>query len=179
MLKIALYVGLGLVLIVGVVLLLASRRPKTFRVERQLAMNAAPEAVYAQIADFHHWMAWSPWAKLDPAMKNTYSGNESGVGAAYAWAGKGKVGSGKMLIREAQPGALLEIQLDFIKPFEGHNVARFSFTPQGEGTLVIWAMDGPQPLLGRVMGLFFNLDAMIGKDFEVGLANLKSLVEPR
>ena len=170
------YIALGLAGIVVIVLAVAATRPDSFRVQRSLAMKAPAEKIAAQIGDFHDWGAWSPWEKLDPQMRRDFGGAQQGVGATYAWTGNDKVGAGRMEILEDTP-QLVKIKLDFIKPFEGHNTAEFTLQPQGDETLVTWAMYGPSPFVSRLMGLFFNMDQMIGKDFETGLNNLKNAAE--
>ena len=169
--------GIVIVLLIVVILGLAATKPDTFRVERSTLIQAPADRVYAQLEDFHRWSAWSPWEKLDPALKRTYSGAENGVGAVYAWEGNSKVGQGRMEIREAVPASKVEIQLDFLKPFEAHNTADFTLAPQGDSTQVTWAMTGPNNFLGKVMSVFVSMDSMVGKDFETGLANLKAAAE--
>jgi hypothetical protein len=167
---------LVLAVVTGIVLVLAATRPDSFRVQRSLAIKAPPEKLAAQIGDFHAWGAWSPYEKLDPQMQRTFGGAQQGVGATYAWSGNAKAGAGRMEVLEDTSQGV-KIKLDFIKPFEGHDTAEFSFQPQGESTLVTWAMYGPAPFVSRLMGLFFNMDQMIGKDFEAGLQNLKTQAE--
>ena len=159
------------------VLAYAASRPNTFRIERTIAIAAPPEKIFALINDFHNWAAWSPWEKLDPAMTRTYTGAASGKGAAYEWDSKSKAGKGRMLLTRSNASSLIMIQLDFLKPFEAHNIAEFSFVAQGAATQVTWAMYGPQALLAKIMSLVFSMDRMVGKDFETGLANLKRLAE--
>ena len=164
-------------LIAGV-LIFASTKPDTFSVQRSTTINAPPEKVFAVLNDFHRWPEWSPWEKLDPAMKRTLGGAPTGKGATYAWEGNSKAGAGRMEIIESVPARRIGIQLDFIKPFEGHNIAEFTLTPQGDnGTQLNWSMRGPTPFVSKLMQVFVNLDTMIGKDFEEGLANPKGLVE--
>ncbi len=129
------------------------------------------------LVDFRQWPAWSPWEKLDPDMKRTLSGAASGTGATYAWEGSSKVGAGRMEIKEVNAPSKVTIQLDFIKPFEGHNVTDFTLAPRGDATEVTWLMRGPAPFVSKLMGLFVDMDKMIGKDFEAGLANLKAASE--
>ena len=129
------------------------------------------------LVDFRQWPAWSPWEKLDPDMKRTLSGPASGPGATYAWQGSSKVGAGRMEIKEVTAPSKVEIQLDFIKPFEGHNVTDFTLVPRGDATEVTWLMRGPAPFVSKLMGVFVDMDKMIGKDFEAGLANLKAASE--
>jgi uncharacterized protein YndB with AHSA1/START domain len=162
--------------IVGV-LVFALTKPDTFRVERSLAVKAPANAVYPLVADFHRWTAWSPYEGRDRAMKRTFGGAAVGKGATYAWDGNNNVGAGHMEILEASASSKLRIKLDFERPFEGHNTAEFTFVPQGDATLVTWAMSGPAPFLSKVMQVFINMDSMIGKDFEAGLASLKKLTE--
>jgi hypothetical protein len=170
-------IGLILVLAVVVVLLLALTKPSTFRVERSATITAQPEKISALIDDFHQWDAWSPWAKLDPNMKTTYSGPPSGVGSIYEWEGNSKVGKGRMEILSVEP-AKTTVKIDFLKPFEGHNIADFVLEPQGSATRVNWIMNGPMDLFpGKLMSVFSSMDKMIGPDFDKGLANLKAAAE--
>ena len=146
-----------------------------FRVERSIHVDVAPAEIAPMIEDFHRWSAWSPYEKLDPAMQRSYGGAERGVGAVYEWTGK-KAGAGRMEIKAVQP-ALITIQLDFTKPMKASNTAFFVLEPDGAGTRVTWAMEGPRTLMTKVMGLFMSMDSLVGKDFEKGLADLKDLAE--
>ena len=157
------------------VLGIAARRPDTFRVQRTAVIDAPPERIQPLIEDFRRWAEWSPWEKLEPGMKRTFSGAASGRGAAYAWEGK-KVGSGRMEITGTSPERTT-IQLDFLKPWEAHNIATFTLQPRGGRTEVTWSMDGPSPFVSKVMGVFVSMDNLIGKDFAAGLAILKAIVE--
>ena len=166
-----------LVAVVAAILIFAATKPDSFRVERSTSIKAPPEKIFALINDFHKWGAWSPWEKLDSAMQRTFTGAPEGKGAAYAWEGSGKVGAGRMEIRESVPASKIVIKLDFIKPFEGHNTAEYTLAPKGDSTDVTWAMYGPTPFISKLVQVFFSMDSMIGKDFEAGLANLKALAE--
>ena len=177
MLEIIAIIAVVLAIAIAIVLILASVKPATFRVERTAVVKAPPERVFPLIGNFHRWTGWSPWENRDPAMKRTYGGAESGEGAVYAWDGNKNVGSGRMEILEASSPSKIVIKLDFFKPFEGHNTAEFTVLSQGSATEVNWAMSGPAPFMHKVMQVFMNLDRMIGKDFEAGLANLKKAVE--
>lgn len=167
----------AVVVLIAAVLVVAATRPNSFRVQRSTSIKAPAEKIFPLLADFHAWSAWSPWEKLDPAMKRTHSGEASGKGAAYAWDGNNSVGAGRMEIAEITPPSKLTIKLDFSKPLEGHNTAEFTLVPKGEVTEVTWAMFGPSPYLSKLIGLFLNMDSMIGGNFETGLANLKGLAE--
>jgi carbon monoxide dehydrogenase subunit G len=171
--KILLVIAVALAGVVGAALAYATTRPDTFRVTRQARIDAPPAKVLALITDFHRWDAWSPWEKLDPTMTRSFSGPASGVGAAYAWESTGKAGQGRMEILEATPSKVV-IKLDFAKPFEAHNIAEFTLVPEGDSTDVTWSMHGPSPFIAKVMGLLFSMDQMVGKDFEAGLANMKT-----
>ena len=165
------------VVLIAAVLGMAATKPDTFRVQRATSIKAPPEKVFALINDFHNWGQWSPWEKLDPALNRTYSGPASGKGAVYEWTGNSKVGAGRMEITEPTPSSKVLIKLDFIKPFEGHNMADFTLEPQGDTTNLSWAMYGPTPFVSKVMQVFISMDSLIGKDFEAGLANLKAAAE--
>lgn len=164
-------------LIIAGVLFFANSRPNNFRVQRSVRVKAAPEAVFPLINDFKQWEAWSPWEKLDPALKRTYGETTTGIGAVYGWEGNNQVGTGRMEITSTTPPSLVVIKLDFFKPFEGHNTAEFTLNAKDGMTEVTWAMFGPSPFVSKLMGLFFSMDKMIGKSFEDGLAKMKAIAE--
>ncbi|MEO7886852.1 MAG: SRPBCC family protein [Polaromonas sp.] len=173
---IAIVAAVAIVVFIAAVLVLASNKPDIFRVQRQTTIQAPPEKIFPLINDYKQWGAWSPYEKKDPAMKRSFSGPAAGKGAAYAWEGK-EVGTGDMLITESVPASLIKIDLNFSKPFESHNKVVFSIQPQAGGSVVSWEMAGPAPLISRVMHVFFNIDKMVGNDFEAGLADLKAIAE--
>ena len=170
-------IALVLVILVGVILAYAATKPDAMHVERSVTVNAEPDRVFPFINDFHNWAAWSPYERMAPGMRKTYSGAPDGKGAIYEWAGNSQVGKGRMEILDASRPSRVEIKLDFIEPFEGHNVAVFSIVPDGGATKVTWAMDGPSPYVAKLMGVFMDMDRMIGSDFENGLATIKTLAE--
>ena len=177
MFEIITIIAVVLAIVIAIVLILAATKPNTFSVRRATTVKAPPERIFPLINDFHQWVAWSPYEHKDPALKRTYSGLESGKGAVYAWDGNNNVGSGRMEILESAVPSKIVIQLDFFKPFEGHNTAEFTMLPQGDATNLTWVMRGPAPFMSKVMQVFMNLDKMIGKDFEAGLVNLKTITE--
>jgi hypothetical protein len=152
-------------------------QPADYKIARSATVNAPPDKVFEQVNDFHKWDAWSPWAKLDPAMKTTYSGPGSGQGASYSWAGNDQVGEGKMTIAESHPSEHIKINLEFIKPWQANNVTEFMFKPEGDKTNVTWTMSGHNNFTGKAFGLLMNMDKMIGNDFDKGLAQLKTVAE--
>jgi hypothetical protein len=179
MLEILAIIAVVVAIAIAIVLGLAATKPDSFSVQRAAVVKAPAEKIFPLINDFHQWGSWSPWENKDPGMKRTYSGAQSGKGAVYAWDGNKNVGSGRMEILDASSPSKIVIKLDFFKPFEGHNTAEFTMLPQGDATntIVTWAMYGPAPFMSKMMQVFMNIDNMIGKDFEAGLANLKKLTE--
>ena len=171
------YLLIALAVIVVVFIVVVAMQPAEFRVVRSATMSAPASDVFAQVNDFHNWAAWSPWAKLDPAMKQTYEGAPAGTGAIYTWAGNNKVGEGRMTVTENRPSDLIRIKLEFLKPFKATNTAEFTFKLEGNQTMVTWSMFGQHNFIRKVFGLFMNMDKMVGGDFEKGLANMRSLVE--
>ncbi|MDO9119750.1 MAG: SRPBCC family protein [Nitrospira sp.] len=170
-------IALLAITLMAAILIYAATKPDTFRVQRAATIMAAPEKVFGLISDLHQWAAWSPWEKMDPAMKRTYSGAPQGTGAALEWDGNTDVGTGRMEIVSAVPSSRVVFKLDFLKPFEAHNQAEFTLEGGGTATTVTWAMHGPQPYMMKVMDVVMGMDKMVGKDFETGLANLKQLAE--
>lgn len=179
MLQIATIIAVVLAIAIAIILILAATKPDSFSVQRTAVVKAPAEKIFPLIHSFHQWASWSPWENKDPAMKRTYSGVESGKGAAYAWDGNKNVGSGRMEILDATSPSKIVIKLDFFKPFEGHNTAEFTLLPGRDAstTKITWVMRGPASFMSRVMQVFMNFDKMIGKDFEAGLANLKRVTE--
>ena len=168
-----------LVVVAAIALLLAyaATRPDTFRVERSRVIAAPPEQLYGLIHNLRQFNTWNPYARKDPAMKADYSGAAAGPGAVFDFHGNKEVGRGRISITGASVPSSVTMQLDMWEPFEGHNEVTFTLAPDGAGTKVTWAMHGPSAFITKLMGIFFNMDQMIGKDFEAGLANLKQLAE--
>lgn len=164
------------VLIAGA-LIFATTRPDAFRVERAVAIQAPPEKVFALINDLKAWAAWSPWEKKDPAMQRAYGATTAGKGATYAWEGNRDVGKGGMEIVDSTPPSRIRLRLDFVTPFEAHNIVTFTLAPQGSTTRVSWAMEGPVPYFAKIIHMFLDMDAMVGRDFEAGLAAMKTAAE--
>jgi uncharacterized protein YndB with AHSA1/START domain len=170
-------IAIVVVVFVVAVFGVALTKPDSFTVQRTVKINAPPEKIFPLINDFHGWQSWSPWENVDPAMKRTHGGAASGRGAVYEWDGNSKVGKGRMEITEVSPPTKVTIKLDFLKPLEGHNIAEFTLEPQGTSTSVTWAMHGPAPFISKVIQVFISMDRMLGKEFETGLANMKSAAE--
>jgi carbon monoxide dehydrogenase subunit G len=159
--------------IVVVFLVVVALQPADFRIQRTALIAAPAQAVFAQVNDFRKWQAWSPWEKLDPALKRTYEGD------TYAWVGNKKVGEGRMTITESRPGELVRIKLEFFKPFAATNTTEFSFKPEGGGTAVTWSMTGRNNFVAKAVSMFMSMEKMVGGQFEKGLAQMKSIVETK
>src|SRR6202165_3636381 len=174
-------IAVVLAIAIAVIPVLAATKPDRSSIQRATAVKAPPERIFPLINDFHQWGSWSPYENKDPAMKRSFSGAADGKGAVYGWEGNKNVGSGRMEILDTSKPSKIVIKLDFFTPFEGHNTAEFTMLPQGDATNlttnVTWLMHGPTPFMGKIMHVFINMDRMVGKDFEIGLANLKKLTE--
>ena len=171
MLKIIL---IALPLVIAVLGTIVALQSSEFRVVRSAILSAPAQALFALVNDFHRWEAWSPWEKLDPALERSYDGSPAGVGAVYSWVGNNQVGEGRMTILESHPNDLIRIKLEFLKPFAATHTADFTFKPEGDRTRVTWNMFGEKNFLSKAIGLFMNMDKMIGDNFEQGLAQLES-----
>jgi Polyketide cyclase / dehydrase and lipid transport len=170
-------IAVVLAIVIAIVLILAVTKPASFSVQRAIDIRAPAERIFPLINDFHQWGSWSHWENKDPGMQRSFSGAASGKGAVYGWEGNNNVGSGRMEIIEASAPSKILIKLDFLKPFEAHNTAEFTILPQGDATRLNWVMRGPASFMSKLMQVFMSLDKMVGKDFEIGLANLKNLTE--
>jgi len=163
--------------VIVVLIVIVAMRPSDFRITRTAIINGPPAAVFAQVNDFHKWDAWSPWAKMDPACKNTFEGPTGRPGAVFAWAGNQKVGEGRMTLTESRPNELIRIKLEFFKPFKATNTAEFAFKSQGAQTVVTWSMSGKNNFMAKAFGMLVNCDKMVGGQFEQGLSAMKSIIE--
>lgn len=149
----------------------------TYTVERSTTIDAPPQRVFPEIADFHNWTRWSPWEDIDPALQRSYSGAPSGEGAVYEWSGNRKAGQGRMEIVEVSEPTEVRIDLQFEKPWKARNDTSFQIVPEGSGSRVTWSMRGKKTLMTKVMGVVMPMDRLLGKDFEKGLARLKTAAE--
>jgi len=163
------------VVVVALIAIVAMQSPE-LKVSRSITIDAPPQVVFEQVNDFHKW-SWNPWPKLDPQIKESFDGAESGVGAKYGWIGNDNVGEGKMTIVKSEPAKLVEIDLEFIKPMPGNNVAEFTFTPDGDKTVATWTMTGKKNFVSKAFCMFISMDKMIGEKFEEGLADMKKNAE--
>ncbi len=177
MLKILLFFAVIVLLALAALLIFAATRPNRFRIERSVLVNSSPEKIFPLLNNFKQWEAWSPWEKLDPALRRSYSGSASGVGAVYNWTGNKDVGAGRMEIIESLSATKLVLKLDFSAPFEAHNQVEFVLAKEGEATRLAQAMHGPSPFISKLMGLVFNMDKMVGRKYEESLAAIKVLAE--
>jgi len=168
---------IAVAVIVVLFVIIVALRPGEFRVERSATMRAPAGVVFDQVNDLRKWEGWSPWEKVDPAMKKTFAGPSSGVGASYSWVGNNKVGEGRMTVVESRPNDLIRLKLEFFKPFKATNVGEFKFESKENQTTVAWSMSGECNFMMKAMGLFMNCDKMCGREFEKGLAQMKSLAE--
>ncbi len=166
------FLVLGAVVVIFAVYV--ATRPSEYKVERSLVVNAPASEIFPRVATFQKWTTWSPWAHLDPGMKVEYSGPKGGVGSVYYWKGNDKVGEGRMTVTGATQDWLVEIKLDFIKPWEQTSKTSFTFQPEGSGTKVTWSMTGERDFVGKLFGIFMDMDKMVGPDFEKGLLALKT-----
>src|SRR6185369_14614973 len=163
---------IGLVAVIALFLIIVALRPADFRVERSATLSASPAALFEQVNDHHKFAVWNPFLKLDPNVKNTYSGPDSGVGAVCSWEGNNNIGAGSSTIVESKPGELVRFRMDWKRPMEGTSTVDFTFKPQGDKTVVTWAMYGKNNFMGKLVSLFMDCEKMCGPQFEQGLASL-------
>jgi uncharacterized protein YndB with AHSA1/START domain len=176
MLKVLTIIAVLLAIGVAAILAYAATRPDDFRVARTQSIQAPPDKIFPLITDLHQFNRWNPFAKQDPDLKIVYSGPESGPGAAQGWESR-KSGKGRLKITDVAPPSKVAMNLDILKPTEGHNKVLFTLAPNGAATDVTWSMTGKTPFVGKMMSLFVSMDRIIGGEFAKGLADLKALAE--
>ena len=181
-LRIVIIVAVAIAAVLAFVVLFAATKPNTFRVQRSVTIDAAPEKIFPLIDDFHNWPGWAPQDKEDPSMKRTNSGAASGTGAVSDWDSSGSAGKGRMSIIESTPPTRVEVKVDFVTPFAAHNFNEFILEPtlgSGPATKVTWTMQGSNLYVMKLMSTFMNMDRVMGKHFESGLNHLKKAAENR
>ena len=178
-LKIVLIVAIAMVVVITTIVMFANTKPNTIQLTRSITIQAPAEKIFPLIDDFHQWPGWAPQDKEDSTMKRSYGGATSGVGAVSDWQGKGNAGKGRMTIVESDEPNKVLVKVDFLRPFVAHNVNEFILEPSepGTSTKVTWTMRGPNLFFMKVMGVFVNMDRMLGNHFETGLKNLKMVSE--
>ncbi|WP_394846115.1 SRPBCC family protein [Pendulispora brunnea] len=170
-------IAAGVAAVIVLFLIVVATRPSKFHVERSIDIAAPPQFAFDQVNDFHAWVDWSPYEKLDPKMQRTFEGPRAGTGAVYAWSSEAGAGAGRMTLQKSEKPSLITIELAFLKPMQATDVATFTFTPTATGTKATWALDGDMNFVSKAFGLFMDMDKMIGGDFERGLVSLKALSE--
>ena len=171
--KIVIVVGL----LIAAVLIFAATKPNAFHLERSILIMSAPEKVFPLINDLHKWDAWSAQDEGNSKVQRTFSGAGAGEGAASEWEGSGSGGKGRMLITESVPNRKVAVAVDFVKPFVAHNINVFTLEPTGDSTKVTWDFTGTNVYVLKVMTIFVSIDRIMGKHFETGLENLKTVAE--
>lgn len=160
-----------------VILIFAATRPNSFHVQRSIIIHAPAEKIFPLINNLRAWDRWEPQDRKDPTMKKTFIGPESGTGSAMEWDSKGQGGKGRLVITESVPPNRAAVKVDFIRPFEAHNLNEFTLEPQAGGTKVTWSIQASNLFAMKLVGVFFNIQREFGKHVETGLSNLKSVAE--
>ena len=171
------YLLCALIIVGAIVVALAALKPDEFRISRSVAIKASPERIFPLVNNLRTFATWSPYELMDPNMKRTFKGSESGKGAIYAWDGNANIGKGQLEISESKPFSLVAIDLGMEKPIAANNLVTFTFEPRGSETTVTWAMKGQTPFIGKIMHTIFSMEKMVGGDFELGLSRLKAVAE--
>ena len=160
--------------VIAAILIYAATKPDTFAYQRSTTINAPAEKIFPMINDLKAMTTWSPFEK-DPSMKRTFSGPNGGPGQVYVFADMHSAGDVSVLANVPNEG--VSMRLKMTKPFACDNAVNFTLVPNGDGTHVTWAMSGKQPYMAKLMGVFINCEKMCQRQFDEGLAKLKSITE--
>jgi hypothetical protein len=167
---------IGLVVVIAAAAAVGMLLPRHVIVEREVLVEATPEAVFPHINSLQAFSEWSPWSGLDPDMQVAYSGPDTGVGNVMEWTSDHpNVGNGRQEIIEVVANESVRTTLDF--GAMGTAEAWWRLVPDGDATRVIWGLDadmGAGPV-GRWFGLM--MDRWVGADYQRGLSQLEATVE--
>lgn len=148
-----------------------------YTISREIEINASPEVIFPHLNDAVKMNTWMPWADSDPKMKLTYSGPVEGVGAKSHWTSEGSMGDGEAEIIESQHLQLVRSKLVYLKPMQMTQVADMLIVPTEAGAKVTWSVGGQNNFITRVVLIFFDMDKMVGAEFDKGLQKLKTIIE--
>jgi uncharacterized protein YndB with AHSA1/START domain len=162
--------------LIALLFAVAATRPAAYQLERSRTFAAPAAVVWATISDWNRFPSWSPWQRLDPAMRVTVEGTPGTVGHRYRWQGNGDAGAGSQTMTAVRQGERIDVALAFLEPWQSTATTWFELRPQGEQTTLAWGMRGEHDLMGKVMSLFMDFEAMIGRDYDAGLANLERVL---
>jgi hypothetical protein len=169
---------IGLLVLTALGAAYVATRPAAYHVERSVTINAPADVVWANVSDFNQWHAWNPWQKSDLAQTVTIAGAKGSPGHSSAWDGE-KTGKGIMTVLKADAPSQLTIKLEFEVPMESVAMTQFAFSPKGSGVKVTWSMDGENDFVGKAFDVLMDVENMIGKSYDSGLSNLKSIAEAK
>ena len=170
-----LYIVAGLIFLIIILTLLA---PKTYDVSRSITIEKPKKEVFEVLRSLKKQDEWSPWAKKDPNMKKEFKGVDGEEGSVSYWLGNKEVGEGEQEIKKIIDGERIEGELRFMKPFKSESNCYFITDEISEvNTKVTWGFSGKNKFPMSIMMLFMSMDKMVGKDFEEGLSNLKTIME--
>lgn len=177
--KILFVIGGLIVLLIGTVVIMTLAAPTDYRVEREVTINKPRAEVFSYMKMLKNQNEWGPWAKKDPAMKQEFRGTDGSAGFISVWkSDKPDVGEGEQEIKKITEGERIDTELRFKTPFESKSDAYMITESVGENqTKVKWGFSGSTPRPFNAMMLFFDMDELVGKDFEEGLKTLKATLE--
>ncbi len=175
-LKTLLFILLGLL---GVYAIVCATSSKNMKVSKSIVINASPDAIFEEVVNFEKMQAWSPWAKMDPTTKNTYTGTPGTVGHSNSWSGE-KMGKGSQTIIELVPSVSYMSDMKFEMTKDAVHKAGMTLTPEGEATKVTWTYDGADtPFLFRGLMTLMGMEKSLSSDYEAGLKSLKEIAEAK
>lgn len=173
LLKIGAIVAIILVVFLGYV---ATREGK-FHYERSGVIAAPPEKIFPYISNLKNGEKWSPYEKVDPNMKKTFTGNDGEVGSTMEFAGNQDAGAGKIEILKIVPNQSVEMKLTMTSPIHAENLVEYKLTPEGNGTRFTWSMSGDGGFMGKLINVFIDCEKMVAGQFSEGIQNLKTYIE--
>lgn len=173
---IILYILLA-ILAIFVVLVLAA--PKKYDVRRSILINKPVSEVFQYVKLVENQNIWSPWKRRDPEMKQYQTGTDGTVGFVNRWESDHKeVGAGEQEITAIVENERVDSELRFMKPWKSRSDAFFLLREiEPDQTEVVWGFSGTHSVPLNVMMLFYDMDKVVGKDFDEGLHELKTVME--
>jgi uncharacterized protein YndB with AHSA1/START domain len=173
-LKKILFVIAGIIVLALVVALFVN---KEYSVKREITINKPSQEVFDYVKFVKNQEHYNKWVMMDPGMKKDYKGADGTVGFVYAWdSKKDDVGKGEEEIKLLEEGKKVNLEVRFIRPFEGLAVTEMTTEAVSPTqTKVSWGMSGQSAYPMNLMNTV--IDGMLGADLEESLKTLKGILE--